>query len=412
MVTRDMRIIPPVFNDPDYYVNFRVQIGANSHYVFFRSLGNTKLQGNLEAYLSCAVLPCMKAGGGMLAADGEASKKFLFGLEKIQDIYRAWDKHFKHITITGEHREPEKLSGKRVGVFFSGGINSFYTLIKNQDSITDLIFVHGLDIELPNIKLREIVAAKIHEIASHFGKNVIEIETNVREDLNVFAKWEGKSQGAALASTGHFLSSEFSKIYIPAALTHANMVPWGCHPLVDPHWSSSSLEFASDGVEATRMEKIAFVSKNDKALQYIRVCCSNVDSQYNCCRCEKCVLTMVGMTIHNKLERCASFEKGICLKDIYRINTMVGLSRVRARINLDELEKTSGNKELKRALEKVLKRPKLVNKTKLLRGEIKDGLLRVRKLGLLGPLKFTLKVILPAPWVSFLRRVYLFVFKT
>ncbi len=405
-----MRVIPPVFSDPDYFVHFSIQIKGVSHYVFFRSLGSTELKGNLEAYLSCAVLPCMKAGGGVLVTEGKIDKKFLIGLEKIQNIYCTWNNSFKRITTKGEHREhrePGELSGKRVAMFFSGGLNSFYTLLKNRDIITDLIFVHGLDIKLPNMKLREKVAAKIHEIASHFKKNVIEIETNVRESLDVFAEWEGMSQGAALASIGHLLSSEFRKVYIPAALAHSNMVPWGCHPQVDPHWGSSSLEFISDGAEVTRMKKVAYVSKNDSALQYIRVCSSNLDSRYNCCRCEKCVQTMIGLKIQNALEGCATFKKEICLEDVRRINAALGLSRSRAQINFNELEKAPDNEELKCALKEVLERPEWINIIELTSARIwvKIKEWRLRKVKIF--LQRTLKRILPVRLHIYLRRFYL-----
>ena len=402
-ILQKMRIIAPAHSEQVHQLKFGVQIKNVRRDVFFRSICNTKLQGNFEAYLSGVILPCMKAGGGTLFAEGEVSKKFLRGLEVIQDIHHSWDTKLEQVAVKCESsatKEPIKKG--RVGAFFSGGLDSFYTLLKRQDTITDLIFVHGTDIKLDDTKLREAAATKIHEVALHFGKNLIEIETNISPFLASFGiPWGGKGHGAALATIAHILSLNLREIYIPSTLSYAQMIPWGSHPLMDPLWSSESLEFIHDGAEATRLDKVALVSKNTMALNCLRVCWQNVNSCYNCCKCEKCVQTMISLKIHNALDRCTTFNNEICIKDVYGINLKYGLpTRMHVQANLAALEKTQGNEELKRAQRRILNRPEWVNKFKDRISEIKDMRKKPKKMVLA-----ILRIILPALLVNYLRQV-------
>ena len=388
-----MRIIASTQGDESHQIRFGVQIGGSRRDVFFRSLCNTKLQGNFEAYLSCAILPCMKSGGGTLITEGEVSKKFLSGIEVIQDIHCSWDAELKRVAIKGASCAKESRKKERVGAFFSGGLDSFYTLLKRQD-ITDLIFIHGTDIELDDTKLRRTVAEKNHEVALHFGKNLIEIETNIRPFLQSYGlPWGNKAFVAALATVAHVLSFNFHRIYIPSSLSYAQMIPWGSHPLVDPLYSSDSLELIHDGAEATRLDKVGLVSKNEKALDCLRVCWSNVNSSYNCCKCEKCVQTMISLKIHNVLEQCATFNNEICIKDIYKIKLERGQpAHMVAQVNFAGLESTQGNKELKRALRRIINRPEWLNKIRRVQGEPKVMVLVI------------LKIILPSFLINYLRQ--------
>ena len=130
--------------------------------------------GNCESFLAGGILPCMKVGGGQLIAEGDISQKFISALSTIQDIYCTWDTSLHRAEITNVNPVPRPmLTENRVGTFFSGGVDSFYTFLKHQDEITDLIFVHGLDIQLNDISLREKASKQIREVGSSFGKNVI-----------------------------------------------------------------------------------------------------------------------------------------------------------------------------------------------------------------------------------------------
>ena len=70
---------------------------------------------------------------------------------------------------------------KRVATFFTGGVDSFYTLFKNKSEITDVIFVYGLDIKLEDKVVRKEISLRLKKICAELKLNLIELETNLRD---------------------------------------------------------------------------------------------------------------------------------------------------------------------------------------------------------------------------------------
>jgi hypothetical protein len=210
---------------------------------------------------------------------------------------------------------------------------------------------------LNDTKLREKTTKNLQSIASAFGKRLVEIETNIRELLNPYVGWGALSHGAALASVGHLLAPEFRRIYIASSHTYLHMFSWGSHPVLDPLWSSDTLEFIHDGCEATRVRKVSLIAKHEIALQHLRVCTKNPDSSYNCGLCEKCVRTMINLMVNNALEKCPTFDNEFDMRNVLKIYVANDSMRSFIVENLEALEKNQGNDELKNALRKVLSRP-------------------------------------------------------
>jgi len=337
-------------------IEFECQINEKKYRIFFRCK-EAVLTENIESFLASAILPCMKTGGGNLVVDGEVSRTFLTSLSTIQDIYCLWDESLRRVTIKNAkaiQRSPS--TKKRVGVFFSGGVDSFYTFLKHQNEITDLIFVHGLDIKLTDTSLLEKASNKICAVASAFGVNIIEVETNIRELLDSYVDWGFLGHGATLAAIGHLFYPEFHRIYIAATHTYADLFPWGSHPVLDHLWSSEVLEFVHDGCEATRVKKVTLISKYDIALQALRVCWKNPNSAYNCGRCEKCLRTMINLKVNDALDRCTTFDAELDLKRVSKIDIKDDNTRSFVRENLKQLEKRQDNEELRKALQTALNR--------------------------------------------------------
>ena len=94
---------------------------------------------------------------------------------------------------------------KRVATFFTGGVDSFYTLFKNKSEITDVIFVYGLDIKLEDKVVRKEISLRLKKICAELKLNLIELETNLRdiyENCNI--NWE-LAHGNSLGCIWHFL---------------------------------------------------------------------------------------------------------------------------------------------------------------------------------------------------------------
>jgi hypothetical protein len=341
-------------------IEAELEIGAESHYVYFRS-NDISLTANLEAFIAFALLPSMKLGG-VLVADGKASERFLNAIHKIIDTYCSWNSSLRRVRISNVAPEiKDNCQEQRVGIFFSGGVDSFYTFLKHRDEITDMIFINGFDLFSDNDALRSKTSEMIHKIGSSFGKRVIEVETNLHIYFHTFFKrgWAALTHGAALASVGHVLSPFFKRIFIATSHTYDDLSPWGTHPLLDPLWSTEKLEFIHDGCEATRIDKVALLSQFDIALQFLRVCLSpRLNGAYNCGHCEKCLRTMINLYIVGALDRCATFNLPLPIKRISKLIILDPEALSAARVNLKALEKGNGDKRLGRTLRRILNRPR------------------------------------------------------
>src|SRR5207237_184203 len=179
----------------------------------------------------------------------------------------------------------------------SGGLDSFYTLLKHREEITHLILVHGFDMELRAVRRREQVANVLKRAAADLGKPLIEVETNLRAFADRYVGWSEHYFGSALASVALLLSGVLGKVYVGASFTEEVSVPmpWGSHPHLDPLWSTEATKIVFDGMECGRPAKAARIADSEVALHSLRVCWESPDGTYNCGRCEKCLRTMVNL---------------------------------------------------------------------------------------------------------------------
>ena len=200
--------------------------------------------------------------------------------------------------------------------FFSGGVDSFYTLQKHRNEITHLIFVSGFDVPLHRSALRQLITRELRRTAEEIELPLIEVETNLREFSDSSSFSLGRPARCRSCGGRPFLSPSFDKIYIPSSYALPFLFPYGSHPGLDPMWGSKSLKLVHDGIEATRFDKIGALGSWDIAVRHLRVCWQLVEGQYNCCRCRKCLWTMALLRAHGVLERAASFPLALDLRTL------------------------------------------------------------------------------------------------
>ena len=259
-----------------------------------------------DACLATALVPAM-VRGEPLEIDTPVSRRLLANVGVIQDIFVSWAhrvelvhgvaRRFVRVPISAATRAgPGRRSEGGVACFFTGGVDSFYSVLKHRSELTALVFVHGFDVPLSQPMLRARIAGGVREAADELGLPLIEVVTDLREFSDRYVPWE-EFHGAALAGVGHLLSTRFRRVYVPATTTYASLVPLGSHPLVDPLWSTEQIEFVHDGCEATRLQKLEILAACGPATRWLRVCPKNAGGAYNCGRCEKCARTMTAVRV-------------------------------------------------------------------------------------------------------------------
>jgi hypothetical protein len=301
-----------------------------------------------DTFLTAGLFPAMKMGGD-LRVEGTVSPKLLHATDTIQDIIKSWFQGYTSVSIDAEKSNHTESTNQRgVGAFFSGGIDSYYTLLKHRDEITTLIFVHGFDIQLEKHEFRERASRAFREVAASFDKVLEKISPN-------FIPAGGDAHGAVLASIALLLSPQLKKIYIPSSTPYYVLDPWGSHVLLDPLWSTEDVEIAHDGCEATRVQKAALVAQSDIALRNLRVCLFKPEVGLNCEQCEKCLRSMAELRAVGALDRCSSFRSQLDLNRFSKIKIEKPLLYYLYQATLQTVEKKGNDPELSDALHEIIK---------------------------------------------------------
>jgi hypothetical protein len=225
-------------------------------------------------------------------------------LETIRDIYAAWIDGGHQVPLNFQPSPDGAPAASGVSLFFSGGVDSFYSLIKHRDEVENLVLVHGFDVPLADTKTFALAEAQALEAARLFGKRLIVARTNLHfEQPAIPCSW-GMYHGAALAAVAHALTPNHGKVHIASSYSYADLHPWGSHPLLDPLWSTETVQVVHDGGE-TRIDKLRSLIQHPEVLAKLRVCWENPE-KYNCGLCEKCVRTMLGLRALG-VDHCAAF---------------------------------------------------------------------------------------------------------
>jgi hypothetical protein len=268
-----------------------------------------------EPFVAAALLPCMKNGWD-LQVDCALERNFSNRLGWLQDIWGVWSSEtFQRIKVRAKQVDSPVTTGTRTGAFFSLGVDSFYTLLKNltsedsaQPPIDDLLYIKGCEAPLSAYRDGQDlpVRAVVEKVAQETGKRALFGETNIRDifDLN----WPDFYCGAGLASIALSLGQGFGQVIIPSSHSYRDLFPCGTHPLTDVLWSTSYTAIVHDGAEVDRAGKIErLVGRHPLALEHLRVCTKVNGGIEQCGRCSKCLRTMLVLTIMGNLEEAKTF---------------------------------------------------------------------------------------------------------
>ncbi len=98
-----------------------------------------------EPFLAAALLPAMIRGEALeIDSRLTVSPKLLRNLALLQEIHHCWNPAFKIIPIEAATSPSSVLNSGSIS-FFSGGVDSMYTLLKSLREIDYLVFIQGFD---------------------------------------------------------------------------------------------------------------------------------------------------------------------------------------------------------------------------------------------------------------------------
>jgi hypothetical protein len=204
----------------------------------------------------------------------------------------------------------------RAATFFSGGVDSFYTLLKYRCAeqlpvpLTHILFMRGTETKLESGRDLHTAQHRVEEVARAVGVECIAGESNVRGQL-LSRYWESHFVGSALSAIALSLARGFGYVCIPSGRSYPFLSPRGSTPLVDERFSTESVQIVHDGAEVSRAEKVARIVdwNSEVSLRYLRVCWTNWGAGFNCGECKKCIRTLVALRALGVADRAETFPK-------------------------------------------------------------------------------------------------------
>jgi hypothetical protein len=302
------------------------------------------------------LLPAMSMGTRPTIG-APVSGRLLEGARRVQDVVALWEDSYTRVEIDAAERPESSPPAAGTGAFFSAGVDSFYSVLKYLEDITHLVFVENVfDPRIPKDEARETAQAA----AAELGKPLIEVRANFRHLGDAAGVRHVLYHGSALAAIALLLQGTVGRMLIGSTFSYDWLRPWGSHPLIDPLWSTESLEVVHDGSEATRPMKLARLAESEVAMRHLRVCQNRplpglaVSDRLNCGSCKKCLVTMANLRAVGALDRCETLPDELDLKIIERLPIESERDFARVSENLRMAEER--DPELAAALRKSLER--------------------------------------------------------
>ena len=305
-----------------------------------------------------------------LEIDGAVSKNLMTNTPKIMKILKSWNVGLSPISIQAKFLKKDLKKYEKIGCFFSGGVDSFYTYLKNKNKISYLIFVHGFDISVENLELYKKIEKNIIKIAKNQEVKLVKVKTNIRETFDQYFDWD-MSHEFAIASIALFLRKGFKEIYASCGLPNKNTDHHFMRPDLEPLWSSEHMKIIHYGCNADKIIKAGFLSNYKLVMESLKVCWVNKNQAYNCCECEKCFRNMLALYVSNSLEKCKTFDKSLNLYKLKNIRISEYCLKYFIAV-LEVLKRKNENSTVRFALEECIRNNQFPKLQERLKRNIRD----------------------------------------
>ena len=275
-----------------------------------------------------ALLPLAMRLGEAMRVRGSLSYRLAAGMRDYQRIQSAWKPDlFREVEIScdGLRSRDRKNVSEAVGVAFSGGVDSFYTLwshlAENEPyppfRVSHCLMINGFDedSDLENTG-RFLRIQRVYEpmMAAH-GLDLVVARTNLLPFLGQLTR--SKSYASFVAAPALVLGRLFSRFYVSSGckFTTMGLYPDGSHLMLDHLLATETMEVSHEDAHVARFEKTVALSRWPETYDRLRVCFRTTgvqegrDAIANCCVCEKCLRTMLALEIAGALGRYRCFPK-------------------------------------------------------------------------------------------------------
>jgi hypothetical protein len=257
------------------------------------------LTDSCDPYVLPAVFLAMQRKAD-LVVHGQVSPSLLKNLAEFQTTWGSWRPgvYTPVEIIADDERECQLKPERGVLASFSGGLDSVFTVWRHQkglagrqnQKIQSALMLHGFDIPLNQPDVFARAAHKARLLLDSLGIELLTLVTNLKKSELTF----NDAHPALLASCMMLFQQNYATGLIASSNTYHYMnIPWGSNPVIDWLLSSDSFATIHDGAAFSRLSKAKALGTWPEVAQYLRVCVRGPARDKNCCRCEKCVRTIL-----------------------------------------------------------------------------------------------------------------------
>lgn len=260
----------------------------------------------------CNVLPIAWLTDAELVIN-ELDEQFYQSLFEVKHGYMLLSRmlEFKGKVTVGHLVNHTYEPSKQSAVLFSGGVDAFTTLFRHLDENPIMITLWGADVKLTDDEGWKVVSKHVQDTAQTFQlPEPVFVTTNFRSFIQEYVLgdlvvtsgdgwWHGYQHGIGII--GHAAPLAYVKrlklIYIASSLTWEFPFVIASDPVIDSHLLFAQTSVRHDGYFMGRMDKEEYIVNTCKRLDKsvnLRVCWISTGG-HNCCECEKCIRTILGI---------------------------------------------------------------------------------------------------------------------
>jgi hypothetical protein len=259
-----------------------------------------------EAFTGVSLLPAMAAGAD-IRIDGALADDWLANMDELMSIYQEWWDYPK-IEILCDKRPPGKPPEPEQTVLnFSAGADAFYSLLKGEEEINALVTIDGMLAGRRTPAREQTFRQRFGSIAREKEMDFYLVRTNAG-DHPLFSSMDIlDTHGSILAAMGRILPG-VDQLIVSSSNPLGREDAFGSHWKTDYLWGNTELKINYLGSNLIRSQKVVELADEPLVRKHLNVCFSPGDELVNCCRCEKCIRTMLCLESVDKLEGFPAFH--------------------------------------------------------------------------------------------------------
>ncbi|MEM7442931.1 MAG: hypothetical protein AAF414_06335 [Pseudomonadota bacterium] len=280
---------------------------------------------NDDPFLIASLFPVMGLGG-TLRFHGKVSRTLL---RNVLDYQSAWFRAAPEFCtpftlevdeIDDETRHALEPRPKAI-LAFTGGLDSLLALCRNVSGdaepaghdIGATMMIHGMGTQRSSADGPNALTTDLRRISESWDAPMAVVDTNIAEVVGL----DDISHGTWLAACLSLFAGRFDIGLLGSSVPYFwdTWELFGSHPLLDPLLSGAEMVIRNDEGLYERTDKAALLCRYPTALEDLRVCIHISGPDRNCCRCEKCLRTMLCFVAAGKPIPPA-FPNGLQLSDI------------------------------------------------------------------------------------------------